>query len=195
MMLLTAAAMWRGRRAPGRVPDDPHATRKLLMQGGAVGSFTGLVGAGGGFLIVPALALWAGLPMPAAVGTSLFVIVLNCAAGSLGYLSHVHLDWLAIATIAGCAVGGSFVGARLARVVDPASLRRAFAGFILLMSAGIFVREGALLVSTTSAALPASVPQLVFALAMLAVGVVAGRVSRSAERKMQELTFAEGGGI
>ncbi len=195
MMLLTAGAMWRGRRAPGRAPADPHATRKLLMQGGAVGSFTGLVGAGGGFLIVPALALWAGLPMPAAVGTSLFVIVLNCAAGSLGYLSHVDLDWPVVATVASCAVGGSFVGARLARVVEPASLRRAFAGFILVMSVAIFVREGALLASTTSAALPASVPQLIFAVAMLGVGVVAGRVSRGAERKMQDLHFAEGGGI
>lgn len=195
MMLLTAAAMWRGRRAPGRAPGDPHATRKLLMQGGAVGSFTGLVGAGGGFLIVPALALWAGLPMPAAVGTSLFVIVLNCAAGSLGYLSHVDLDWLVVVSVASCAVGGSFVGARLARVVEPASLRRAFAGFILVMSAAIFVREGALLASTTTAALPASVPQLIFAVVMLGVGVVAGRVSRGAERKMQDLHFAEGGGI
>ncbi len=93
MMLLTAMAMWRGRREglPGETPHE-HAPIRLLAQGFAVGRFTGLVGAGGGFLIVPALVLWAGLPMTRAVGTSLAIIVLNTAAGFVGYASHVRVQ-------------------------------------------------------------------------------------------------------
>ena len=63
MMLLTAIAMWRGRRSDSPIRSGEPAYLKLAVQGIAVGSFTGLVGAGGGFLIVPALALWAGLPV------------------------------------------------------------------------------------------------------------------------------------
>lgn len=195
MMLLSATAMWRGRRAPGRPPArDARATRKLALQGAAVGSFTGLVGAGGGFLIVPALALWAGLPMPAAIGTSLLVIVLNCLTGFLGYANHVSIDVGLVAMVAATAIGGSLLGSRLAARVDPASLRRAFAGFVVLMGCGILAREGPLVVATVAPALPTTWPQLVFALAMLALGLVAGRSSRRAENR-SELDFSQGGGI
>ena len=86
MMTLTALAMWRG-TARHRGVAAHRSPARLLAQGLAVGLFTGLIGAGGGFLIVPALALWAGLPMPTAVGTSLLVIVMNSAAGFAGYVS------------------------------------------------------------------------------------------------------------
>ena len=84
MMLLTSAAMWRGRRVPVEVSAGTRPVARLVAQGLAVGLFTGLIGAGGGFLIVPALALWAGLPMPAAVGTSLLIIVLEQRRRILG---------------------------------------------------------------------------------------------------------------
>jgi uncharacterized membrane protein YfcA len=195
MMLLTAVAMWRGRRGdPSAAPPRP-AYLKLAAQGIAVGSFTGLVGAGGGFLIVPALALWAGLPMAAAVGTSLLVIVLNCTAGFLGTLSHVHVDLTLVAAVTTAAVAGSFAGTRLAQVVDPASLRRAFAGFVLVMGSLILVREGALVANAAAEALPANLPQLVFAIAMLCIGVLAGRATRNANDPLIDRAFDQGSGI
>lgn len=193
MMLVTAVAMWRGRRTAAAPAVGVHATLKLAVQGGCVGAFTGLVGAGGGFLIVPALALWAGLPMPAAIGTSLLVIVLNSVAGFAGYASHVSIDFGLVAAVAASAVVGSFAGARLAHAVDPSSLRRAFAGFVLVMAVGILVREGALVAEATAAALPETLPQLVFALAMLGVGVLVGRSSRPAPAERSDELFYYGG--
>jgi uncharacterized membrane protein YfcA len=180
LMGLTALAMWRGRSvaAPAGAPEASPG--RLVLQGLAVGSFTGLVGAGGGFLIVPALVLWAGLPMPAAVGTSLLAIVLNSLAGYAGYVAHVEVDPALVAAVASCALVGAFLGARLSRRVRPASLRRAFAGFVLGMAVLILVREANLVLETGSAALPSTLPQLLFALAMLGVGIAAGRASRGA---------------
>jgi uncharacterized membrane protein YfcA len=196
MMMLTSLAMWRGRRVPAAPETGGHAFAKLAGQGLVVGTLTGLVGAGGGFLIVPALALWAGLPMPAAVGTSLFVIVLNTLAGFSGYVSHVSVDYPLVGAVAACAVAGSFAGSRLAHAVDPASLRRGFAGFVLAMAAIILVREGALVAETTAQALPRTLPQLVFALLLLGLGLVAGRLSRPArENTAPELGFSGGDGI
>ena len=161
-----------------------------------MGSFTGLVGAGGGFLIVPALALWAGLPMPAAVGTSLAIIVANSLAGFAGYASHVTVDWTLATAVAATAVAGSFAGSALAHRVDPASLRRGFAGFVLVMGATILVREARLVAETASEAMPATGPQLVFLLLVLAAGVVAGRASRAGPPdRRTDLSFHGGDGI
>lgn len=196
MMLLTATAMWRGRNESGedRV-DELLSPRKLVAQGLAVGSFTGLVGAGGGFLIVPALALWAGLPMTAAVGTSLLIIVLNSASGFLGYLSHVAVDYRLVAMVAAVAVLGSFLGSRLATRIQPASLRRAFAAFVMAMGCLILVREGALVAATLGPALPTTWPQVTFAIVVLALGVLAGRGSARAAESHSERVFTQGAGI
>jgi hypothetical protein len=194
MMVFTALAMWRGRRVPDGPAREAHPV-KLALQGLAVGSFTGLVGAGGGFLIVPALVLWAGLPMTQAVGTSLLVIVLNSLAGFAGTLSHASVDPALVGAVAACAVAGSLGGARLGRAVDPAHLRRAFAGLVLGMAAVILVRESSLLLRTAREALPATASQLAFALAMLVIGVLAGRVSRGggdAEGPQPRLEHGEG---
>lgn len=195
MMMLTATAMWRGRRDDRERTTAAASPPRLALQGVAVGSFTGLVGAGGGFLIVPALALWAGLPMTAAVGTSLAIIVVNTSAAFLGYASHVRVDFGLIAAVSAAAIGGSFGGTWLARRVDAEQVRRAFAAFVLAMAAVILVRESAAVVTAAGDALPRTLPQLAFALAMLAIGIVSGRASRSATRQREELLYAEGGGI
>lgn len=197
MMLLTAGAMWRGRRAPlVSVEPDARAALRLVAQGGAVGLFTGLIGAGGGFLIVPALALWAGLPMPAAIGTSLVIIVMNSIAGFAGYASHVQVDAGLVVTVAATAITGSFLGAGLARRVDPASLRRAFAVFVLVMGGFILVRETQTWIGVAREALPQSVAQLVFVGVALAVGLIAGRASRRAGgAPLADSVYEEGAGI
>jgi uncharacterized membrane protein YfcA len=196
MMVLTSLAMWRGRRAPPAAEHHRGDLWKLVLQGLAVGVFTGLVGAGGGFLIVPALVLWAGLPMGAAVGTSLLVIVMKSLAGFTGYSAHVTVDYSLVAAVSACAVAGSFVGSRLAHVVEPASLRRTFSGFVLVMAMIILVREGTLVARTASEALPTTLPQIVFAVLMIVLGVVAGRVSRgSGPVRPESPTFEHGEGI
>jgi uncharacterized protein len=196
MMVLTSVAMWQGRRVRSASAPTKRATGRLVLQGLAVGSFTGLVGAGGGFLIVPALTLWAGLSIRAAIGTSLFVIVLNTLAGFLGYLSHVEVDYGLIAAVTGIAIAGSFVGSRLAHRIDPASLRRAFAVFVGAMAVFILVREADQWVSTAQEALPGSGPQMVFALIMLGIGIAAGRVTRRAARDpIADRAFSDGAGI
>jgi uncharacterized membrane protein YfcA len=196
MMVLTALAMWRGRRAPGAPPTDTLSMGRLVAQGLAVGLLTGLVGAGGGFLIVPALVLWAGLPMPAAVGTSLFIILLNCIAGFSGYAGHVRVDYALVGGMATAAIAGSALGSRLARHIDPASLRRAFAGFVLAMAALILIRETDTWFATARAALPDSVQQLAFVLLALAVGIAAGRAShRAGADRRADRPFSEGAGI
>jgi uncharacterized membrane protein YfcA len=196
MMAVTSIAMWRGRRTPVAHGTTDHPVPKLLLQGFAVGSFTGLVGAGGGFLIVPALALWAGLPMTAAVGSSLVVIVMNSLAGFTGYASHVSVDPVLVGSVGACAIAGSFVGSRLAHRVDAGQLRRAFAGFVFVMAVLILVREARLLLETASAALPRTLPQLLFAVLMLGVGAAAGRVNRgSVAAEAPEPTLQDGEGI
>jgi len=196
MMVLTSVAMWQGRRGRSPGASAQRATGRLVLQGLAVGSFTGLVGAGGGFLIVPALTLWAGLSMHVAVGTSLFVIVLNTMAGFLGYLNHVQVDFALIAAVTAMAIAGSFVGSALATRINPASLRRAFAVFVLGMATFILVREVDVWIATAQEALPGTTPQMVFALLMLAVGIAAGRVTRRAAREpLADRLFSDGGGI
>jgi uncharacterized membrane protein YfcA len=197
VMALTALAMWRGRRGVIANTGRPEGSRrKLVLQGLTVGLFTGLVGAGGGFLIVPALALWTGLTMKAAIGTSLLVIVLNCLAGFAGYAAHVEIQVPLVTGVSACAIAGSFAGSGLVRRVQPDKLRPAFAGFILVMAGMILVREGQLLLTTGADALPRNLPQLVFVLAMLAVGVIMGRASRgSGAADIAAVEFEEGAGI
>lgn len=135
VMLVTSIAMMRGRRAVSATSDVKVG--KVLAIGGAVGVVAGLVGAGGGFLIVPALALFGGLAMPEAVATSLLVIALQSFAGFAGHAGHVHLEWTLVLVVTASAVSGSFLGARLGRGLSPDSLRRGFAWFVLAM--GLFL--------------------------------------------------------
>lgn len=143
MMIATAVAMLRGRKNPAASEDGAPGmpVGKILLDGVVVGLVTGLVGAGGGFLVVPALALLGGLPMPVAVGTSLIVIAMKSFAGLGGYLSTVQIDWRLAAMVTGAAVVGSLIGGRLTSMVDPDTLRKGFGWFVLLMSSIILAQE------------------------------------------------------
>ena len=102
---------------------------------------SGLVGAGGGFLLVPALALLAGLPMPAAVGTSLVVISMQSFAGFAGHLATEHIDWRLAGLVTAAAVLGALIGGRLIAFVDPNTLRKLFGWFVLLMASVMLAEE------------------------------------------------------
>jgi uncharacterized membrane protein YfcA len=141
MMVATSVAMIRGRSAPAKAAHTELPVVRVMVDGLVVGVVTGLVGAGGGFLVVPALALLGGLPMSVAVGTSLLVIAMKSLGGVAGYLSAVTLDWPLVATVTAVAVAGSFVGARLVGRMPEDTLRRGFGWFVLAMGAFVLGRQ------------------------------------------------------
>ncbi|WP_216695872.1 sulfite exporter TauE/SafE family protein [Dietzia psychralcaliphila] len=142
MMIATAGAMIKGRKdRDGQSNDHHHPLWRILLDGLVVGAATGLVGAGGGFLVVPALVLLAGLPMTAAVGTSLLVIAMKSFAGLGGYLTSTSLDWPLVAAVTTAAIAGSFAGIRLTSVVPEKALRKGFGFFVLLMGAFVLSQE------------------------------------------------------
>lgn len=114
---------------------------RVLLDGAVVGLVTGLVGAGGGFLVVPALALLGGLPLPVAVGTSLLVIAVKSAAGFAGYLPSVPIDWTTALAVTASAVAGSLAGARLAGRVPADVLSRLFAWSVLVMGTFVLLQQ------------------------------------------------------
>ncbi len=110
---------------------------RVMFDGFFVGGLTGMMGVGGGFLIVPALAILVGLPMHGAVGTSLLIICMNAAAGLAGYSQHADLDVPLILLVTTGALIGSILGSLVSGVVNPAMLRRGF-GFMVI-AIGLYV--------------------------------------------------------
>ncbi|TRW88353.1 sulfite exporter TauE/SafE family protein [Mycolicibacterium sp. 018/SC-01/001] len=157
VMIAAAIAMMRGRSAESvGVGESPtHRPPALLLHGAAVGLVTGLVGAGGGFLVVPALALLTGLPMATAIGTSLLVIAMNSLAGLAGHLTAAAIDWRLAAAVTAAAVTGALLGSRFATRVDAAVLRAGFGWFILAMASVILAQEIHPVVGALSAGLTA----------------------------------------
>lgn len=160
VMLLTATAMLRG-RPPRRDEPRPLAPARVLLLGAAVGVVSGLVGAGGGFLIVPALTLFGGLTMRDAVGTSLFVIALQSFAGFAGHIGHVDLDWSLATIVTAAAVAGTVSGSLLGKAVSPEALRRGFAWLVLAMGLFMVVRQLSLPAVAAVSALTLAVVYLV----------------------------------
>jgi uncharacterized membrane protein YfcA len=138
MMFGAGVAMLR-RRDPDPSADELAAARapswaRVALTGFGVSSFTGMVGAGGGFVIVPALVMLAGLPMIRAIGTSLLVITMSALAGLAGHLGHAEIDWRLEGIVTSGAVLGTVIGVRLAHRTKPATLRRAFAVAIIILA-------------------------------------------------------------
>lgn len=113
----------------------------ILAEGGLVGTLTGLVGAGGGFLIIPALVLIGRLPMKEAVGTSLVIIAAKSLLGFFGESGETVIDWRFLLSVSGFAVAGILLGIILSRKINGDKLRPVFGWFVLLMGIYIIVRE------------------------------------------------------
>jgi hypothetical protein len=105
------------------------------------GLITGLVGAGGGFIIIPILVLLAQMPMKKAVGTSLLIIALNSSIGFLGDVWHTEIDWTFLLTFTTIAIIGIFIGMWLNNFIDGKKLKKAFGWFVLIMGIYILYRE------------------------------------------------------
>jgi len=113
----------------------------ILLEGTVVGVLTGLVGAGGGFLIIPALVLFSKLPMKQAVGTSLLIIAAKSLIGFTGDLHHHILDWKLLITVTVLAIAGIFIGSSLSNKIDGNRLKKWFGWFVLVMGIYIIVKE------------------------------------------------------
>lgn len=145
MMVATSVAMLRGRKRKKNdgAPPVRHELPlgRVLLEGAVVGLVTGLVGAGGGFLVVPALVLLGGLPMSVAVGTSLVVIAMKSFAGLAGYLTTVQLDWGITLGVTAAAIVGTLAGSKLAGRIPEAALRKAFGWFVLAMGTFVLIQQ------------------------------------------------------
>jgi len=113
----------------------------ILIEGTIVGALTGLVGAGGGFLIIPALVILSKLPMKKAVGTSLVIIAAKSLIGFLGEGNNTGVDWLFLAKVSAFAIAGIFIGSALSKKIDGSKLKPAFGWFVLVMGIYIIVKE------------------------------------------------------
>jgi uncharacterized membrane protein YfcA len=140
LMIISSATMIR-RRGELEPEDQQINVGLITVEGLLIGFLTGLVGAGGGFLIIPALVLLTGLPFKTAVGTSLFIIAINSLMGFLGDVLNYAMDWKFLLEITGLAIAGILVGNFLSKRFGGPALRRAFGWFTLFMGTGILIRE------------------------------------------------------
>jgi uncharacterized protein len=151
-LTLTAAAamLWRSDEGPDELSEPGGAgtavvvrhgiaalTAKIVTCGVAVGFLTGFLGVGGGFLVVPALVLVLRMPMSLAIGTSLFIIVLNAVSSLLSRTGDLHLHWQVIAPFTVAAIAASLVAKRVSRCLSGTTLARAFA--VVVGVVGLFV--------------------------------------------------------
>lgn len=125
-----------------RLPRPRHErVFPLMFFGLAIGVITGLLGAGGGFLIIPTLVLFLGLDMKKAVGTSLMIIAINSLFGFLFSLKQFSFDWKLLLIFTALAVTGIFIGGKLSEKISPAVLKKSFGWFILAMGIYIIAKE------------------------------------------------------
>ncbi len=115
----------------------------ILLEGTVVGVLTGLVGAGGGFLIIPALVMLSKLPMKQAVGTSLLIIAAKSLIGFTGDVmeNSKNMDWTLLGVVTALAVIGIFIGNQLSKKIDGAALKKGFGWFVLVMGLYIIIKE------------------------------------------------------
>ena len=140
LMILAALPMIRG-KADIVSEKKRFRTFLVIVEGGLIGFLTGLVGAGGGFLIIPALVFLTGLPFKTAVGTSLFVIATNSLIGFLGDALNYSMDWAFLLSISGLAIIGILVGNLLSKKASSTALKRSFGWIVLSMGSYILLRE------------------------------------------------------
>jgi uncharacterized membrane protein YfcA len=141
LMFSASISMIKGRKEVKIKKDIVFNYPLIIIEGFVVGILTGLVGAGGGFLIIPALVLFANLPMKRAVATSLLIIAVKSLIGFLGDFGNIDINWSFLLSFTSISVLGIIAGIWLNNFIDGKKLKKLFGYFVLLMSIFIFIKE------------------------------------------------------
>lgn len=143
LMLLASTSMIRG----GKTIEEKEPTQtgnktlQLTLYGIGIGLVTGFLGAGGGFLLIPALVVLLKMPMKKAVGTSLLIIALNSLIGFVGDIGQFPINWSFLLTISAIAVAGIFIGSAMSKKIPGYKLKKGFGWFVLIMGIYIIINE------------------------------------------------------
>lgn len=141
LMIAASYSMIKGRKDSGEAGEIKYNYPLIIVEGVVVGLLTGLVGAGGGFLIIPALVILTGLSMKMAVGTSLLIIAVKSLVGFMGDVQNYDIDWQFLLSFAALAVLGIIIGSKLSKFVPGQKLKPAFGWFVLIMGFYILGKE------------------------------------------------------
>ena len=145
IMLLASISMIRDNKRSNKDDDEnveiTYNYPLIIIEGLVVGFLTGIVGAGGGFLIIPALVLLAKLPMKKAVATSLLIIAAKSLIGFLGDVQNYDIDWIFLGTFTGLSIIGIFLGIWLNKFIDGNKLKKGFGWFVFIMGIYIIFKE------------------------------------------------------
>ncbi len=141
LMLCASVSMVAQKSATSETEVVTRTMYKLPLYGLIIGFIAGSSGIGGGFIIIPALVLLAGMPMTEAVGTSLFIITLNSFTGFLGDAGHFEIDWFFLLRITAIAVAGIFAGSILSRRFTVGRLKLIYGWFIMTIAVCILLKE------------------------------------------------------
>lgn len=145
LMVLASYSMIKKNKSTGQVEEEKEEQKfnypLILIEGLVVGGLTGLVGAGGGFLIIPALVVLSKLPMKMAVGTSLLIIAAKSLIGFMGESGESQIEWSFLISVSAVAIIGIFIGFALSKKISGERLKPAFGWFVLIMGLYILLKE------------------------------------------------------
>ena len=142
VMILASFSMIKGRKETAATKDKKFNYPLIILEGLIVGGITGFVGAGGGFVIVPALVILDGLEMKVAVGTSLFIICIKSLIGFLGDVqNNANLDWQLLGIFTSISIVGILIGAKLTDTIPSSKLKPFFGWFVLVMGVAMLLKE------------------------------------------------------
>ncbi|SFZ92382.1 hypothetical protein SAMN05428642_102691 [Flaviramulus basaltis] len=139
MLLASFSMIKKGKEKEATSKIQPYY--KTFIQGLTIGTITGLIGAGGGFLYVPALVLWANIPMKKAVGTSLIIVTINSLIGFTGDVQTLEIEWVFLLTFTLISIVGIILGVFLSKFISGEKLKKSFGIFTLLMAVYIIYKE------------------------------------------------------
>ena len=143
IMIIAAIIMIKGKTVTDPVEKEMNKKNHItnFFGGFGIGGVTGLVGAGGGFMIIPALIKIGNLNMKTAIGTSLAIITMNSFFGFLGSVGQVEMDWELLLPFTALAGLGIFIGSFLSKKIDGSKLKKGFGYFVLAMGVFILIKE------------------------------------------------------